>query len=274
MPNAFDDDDLMELPTSGAKTKSYKDGQTSQTLEFLCTGPGFADDVETLLFAGVDGVSAPIVTGTAPPLRIQGLTITPIEDNVWQASVSYESEVSPTTGWSFSGQTTGGSTKVTQGLAVTSYGTSPPNMQGAINVTANGVEGVDIVIPALEFSITKSQSAGTVSLAYVATLTNMTGTTNNASFNGFAAGELLFLGADFSQSSEGECSVTYKFVASPNQTGLTVGSISGIAKKGHEYMWVLYEAFEDATNKAVVRRPRAVYVHRVYRESNFASLQI
>lgn len=259
--------DVFEVPTSGSKQKNLRDGQTSQALEYMATGYTTADAVETAL-----DVVAPVVTGTAPPLRRSSVSLTPVDTEVWQATVNYESEVSATNSWSFSGQTTGATTKITQGLATTKYGASAIEYNGAIGVTPNGVEGVDVVIPALEFSITKSQSAGVVTLSYIATLVGMTGTTNNATFNGFAQGELLFLGADFSQSSEGETSVTYKFSASPNQTGLTVGSITGIAKKGHEYMWVDYEATE-ASGK-ISRTPRGVYVHRVYRESNFASLLI
>lgn len=270
-------DDLFETSSSGAKSKSYRDGTTSQTLDFIAVGPDTADEVEALLLAGVDGEQAPLVTGTNPPLLRTSLSIEPLASDTWHATVNYESVVSPENSWSFSGQTSGGSTKITQGLAFQSYapsGGTAPNFAGAINVTPNGVDGVDIVIPALEFSITKNQPNGVVTMGYVATLVNLTGTTNNAPFNGFAAGELLFMGADFAQSSGGECSVTYKFVASPNQTGLTVGTITGINKKGHEYMWVHYEASEDSSSLTLTRKPIAVYVHRVYRESNFASLSI
>lgn len=261
--------DLFETDTSGAKVKSYKDGMTTQNIELIATGVEYADTVESMI-----DLLIPTTTGTNPPLRRDSVSIEPITTDVWKATLGYSSDVSATNGFTFSGTTSGGSSKVTAGLAVTSYGTSPPNMNGAINVTANGVEGVDIIIPALEFQLSKRHSQGFISLAYVLSLMNATGTTNSTGFNGFAAGELLFLGADFSQASEGETEVTYKFVASPNQTGLSFGSITGVAKKGHEYLWVMYEAFEDTTNKAVVRKPRAVYVHRVYRESNFATLGI
>jgi hypothetical protein len=101
---------------------------------------------------------------------------------------------------------------------------------------------------------------------------SLTGKTNNASFATFAEGELLFLGADFSAASGGEVSITYKFVASPNRTGLTVGPITGIAKKGHEYLWVLYRP--NQSGNFLVKVPVAVYVHKVYESGDFTLLGI
>ena len=56
--------------------------------------------------------------------------------------------------------------------------------------------------------------------------------------------------------------------------GQALGDITGIAKKGREYLWVRYEDTEDDTAKALVKRPVAVYVERVYDEGNFADLGI
>jgi len=48
----------------------------------------------------------------------------------------------------------------------------------------------------------------------------------------------------------------------PDVTGLSVGNIVGIAKKGWEYLWVRYQDAEDAAAKALVKKPVAVYVER------------
>ena len=60
----------------------------------------------------------------------------------------------------------------------------------------------------------------------------------------------------------------------PNKTGLTVGDITDIDKKGWEYMWVRYADAEDATAKAIVKKPVAVYVEKVYEEGDFSGLGI
>ena len=51
-------------------------------------------------------------------------------------------------------------------------------------------------------------------------------------------------------------------LASPNQTGLSVGSISGISKKGWEYLWgagggawVRYADTKDTGSGAIIKRP-------------------
>ena len=59
-----------------------------------------------------------------------------------------------------------------------------------------------------------------------------------------------------------------------NYNGLTVGPITGISKKGWEYMWVRYADAEDAAAKAIVKKPVAVYIEKVYEEGSFAGLGI
>ena len=106
---------------------------------------------------------------------------------------------------------------------------------------------------------------------------------NNATFRGLAAGECLFLGAsgtlhgtEFTDgtSGGGDWEITYRFAASPNKTGITIGSISGIAKKGWEYLWVRYADVEDMNAMAMVKRPVAAYVEQVYESADFSSLDI
>jgi hypothetical protein len=53
-----------------------------------------------------------------------------------------------------------------------------------------------------------------------------------------------------------------------------VGSITGIEKKGHEYMWVRYEAESDTASKTLLKVPKYVYVNKVYREASFSGLGI
>jgi hypothetical protein len=77
---------------------------------------------------------------------------------------------------------------------------------------------------------------------------------------------------------DGPWSLAFKFIASPNAgsgatlPALSVGDITGIAKKGHEYMWVRYEA--DVSQKTLIKKPRHVYVNKVYRDGDFSKLGI
>jgi len=69
----------------------------------------------------------------------------------------------------------------------------------AIGVTDTGVEGVEIVVPVYNFSETHYLPDGQVTQGYKLTLFGLTGKVNNGSFRGFAAGEVLFLGASGSK---------------------------------------------------------------------------
>jgi hypothetical protein len=139
-------------------------------------------------------------------------------------------------------------------------------------VTTDSVEGADVTIPVYNFTETHMFFDAVVDQAYKLTLFNLTGRTNNAAFKGFAAGEVLFLGASGSKRGSNLWEITFRFAASPNVSGLTVGSITGIAKSGWDYLWVRYADAED--QKVLVKQPIAVYVERVYESGNFAGLGI
>ena len=54
----------------------------------------------------------------------------------------------------------------------------------------------------------------------------------------------------------------------------SVGPITGISKKGWEYLWVRYAEVEDESAQVLVKRPVAAYVEKVYDSANFAALGI
>ncbi len=110
--------------------------------------------------------------------------------------------------------------------------------------------------------------------AYKSTLFFLTACVNNDAFKGFAPGEVLFLGASGTQRGQEDWEITFKFAASPNATGLVIGEITGINKKGWEYLWVRYADAEDTTAKVLVKKPIAVYVEQVYPMAAFAGLGI
>ena len=181
----------------------------------------------------------------------------------------------------FSFDTGGGTQHITQSLATIGKYAPPdqtaPDFQGAIGVTKDGVQGVDITVPVYQWSETHYFTASQVTEAYKAKLSRLTGSANNATFKGFQAGEVLFLGARGSRPGDDPADlwqIAFSFAASKNATGLTVGPITGINKKGWEYLWVLYREAEDEDAKALVQRPIAAYVEQVLLLDTFADLQI
>lgn len=139
---------------------------------------------------------------------------------------------------------------------------------GAIGVTGDGdVEGVDIVVPALKLTYQFKHPQAQITEAQVRVMAGWTGATNADVFRGFQPGELLFLGASGSDGSNSEAEVSYQYVASSNTSNLTVGAISGIAKKGHDAFWIEFE--DEVDEGSPVRQPKRVHIERVYDAINF-----
>ena len=229
-------------------------------------------------------LAAKTALAAASPVLYHGLVrqsmhLERIAENIWEGSVRYGKFEPPETGdSSYQFDTGGGTQHITQSLqTVARYappGKTAPDFQGAIGVTHDNVEGVDITVPVYNFSELHYIASSLVTGAYKATLFYLTGRVNNAPFRGFAAGEVLFLGASGSKRGQEDWEISFKFAASPNMTGLTIGDITGIAKKGWEYLWVRYADAEDAAAKALVKRPAAVYVEKVYLDGDFSLLGI
>jgi len=181
---------------------------------------------------------------------------------------------------SFSFDTGGGTQHITQSLDTARYVASGTagNHKGAIGVAGENVEGVDIVVPVYNFSETHYLANATVDDAYKLVVFGLTGKVNVAAFKGFAAGEVLFLGASGSQRGTEDWEITFQFAASPNATGLTIGDITnppdGISKKGWEYMWVEYKDVIDETAERKVKQPVQVNIEQVYESGDFSGLEI
>ena len=172
-------------------------------------------------------------------------------------------------GSSFSFETGGGTRHLTISKGTSKYPSTAPDFGGAIGVDSDGtVHGVDITMPALTFTINKVFSS--FSTSDIANLASYTGKVNSASFQGFAEGEVLFLGASGGKRSDGKWEIAYKFSVSPNESAFSVGNISVGAKRGWDYAWVRYQ--DEVSGDAVVRKPAAVYVETVYETANFGNL--
>jgi hypothetical protein len=170
--------------------------------------------------------------------------------------------------------TTGASTHINQSLATRGVYAAPgkvaPNYRGAIGVSDSGVAGVDITVPALEFSVRKKFEF--VSTDYLLAMVAMTGRVNSQPWSIFAPGEALFLGGEGGEDEQNWVDVTYHFAARPNQAALQVGNIGGVSKRGWDYLWVKHS--EEVVGDRVLQVPEAAYVEQVYPESNFNALGI
>ena len=240
-------------------------------------------------------------------LRAESYAVEYQGDDAWKVTINYEkigaddaTQTAPLKR-ARSFDTSGGTQHITNALQVKNstgtvtdsgervYGPSGlddgATMKGAINVDDNGVNGVDIVVPSFQFQESYDVPLSVLTDAYIRKLGELTGTVNDASFRGFKAGEVLFIGASGShewddQRGNGPGTITFKFVASPSAGDgktllpLKVGDINNIAKGGHEYLWVRYATVADTSKNQVTRQPIAVYVNRVYKDGDFSQLKI
>lgn len=194
----------------------------------------------------------------------QDVSVEPLGFELWKVTVPYAQKTRETGEYTLTFDTSGGTVHISASKAtIGKYpsGTAPDFKQ-LIGVNADQVEGADIVIPALKITASFRHPAAFMTLAQIKYLATITGFVNSATFLTFAAGEVLFLGAAGSEGTTVETEVTYQFAMSANATGMTIGDVANVAKKGHEAIWIKYKDAVDST--LPVKQPEFVYVERVY----------
>ncbi len=253
----------------------------SRSVTMHYTLVGTADDVlmrtelETILPSTYDGLNRDEIR--MEPIVVDEMAGTGTYDVTVRYVPVTRGSIKITGDSSFTFDTGGGSQHITQSrstISKTAASGTAPDFDGAINVSKDSVNGVDITVPVYHFAETHYIDDDDVTQAYKITLFNLTGKMNNAAFRGFAAGEVLFLGASGSARGSGDWEITFKFAASPNRTNIQVGDITVPSKLGWDYLWVRYKDALDTTAKAVVQRPVAAYVERVYDFGDFSGLNI
>lgn len=246
---------------------------------------GTADEAEAL---AILDTTAPLLVDTLARQSIEveeeHVDETDADACIWTGTAQYglpgaASQTPPSTGDSvFSFDTSGGTQHITVSReTVGAYGTnaSVSDYGKAIGWEKGSIQGTDITVPIYTWAETHYLANSIVTSGYRGALFTLTGRTNNASFKGMAAGECLFMGASGTKRSSGEdWEINFRFASSPNRSGITIGSIANIEKKGWEYMWVFYKEKKHGTLKEFVPVPQRVYVERVYEDGDFSILGI
>lgn len=273
---------VYELQKSRKQTVAPRDG-SSFTRSYIA----LRDESDTAIYTAVNTASSATYGG----LRKQRIILDPQGGGVWFADVEYginqgadvaPGDPAPTTpggddplGAEVSFDTTGGTVHITQSKEtihkVKAGGGDAPDYKKAIGVSKDGVAGVDVDAPRLEFQITRNFSY--VTLNYIDKLKRMTGKTNDDTFLGRNAGELLFRGATGVSGSDGKVRITFKFAAGDNETFITISDDIELPSKGaFEHVWCAYGP--SVSEGALVSRPTAAYVERVHDSADFTQLGI
>lgn len=177
--------------------------------------------------------------------------------------------------------TTGGTTKLMRAFGEVSYGHPDPPFNGiapesflAIGLTDDGIEGVDVPAPSFKWTETWQIAREDLTWSYQRFVARMTNKVNDAPFRGFGLSEVRFLGATSQPNGDDLYSCTFHFEASMTVEDITVGEITGIYKRGWDYLWTRYETTVDETTKKMTRKPIGVYVSEVSEQADFSELGI
>jgi hypothetical protein len=204
----------------------------------------------------------------------------------WTASVPYAvAQWGFQTGTdSFTFDTSGGTFHTTHSReVVASYPEDTAPDIGTTNggpIGQNG-EGIDVFVPKDEWEETHIFSWGDIDSLH-ATIKHLTARTNDASWRGHDAGEVIFLGARGGRLPDNTAAITFRFADGENVTGassetpLMVGDLGPIEIRAWEYLDVHYEDVELGTgaDKILAKQPKYAYIHRVYLEGDFTDLGI
>ena len=245
--------------------KATRGTQTSDTVSYVASNGGIVDppaaaDVLLQHFETNHPESIPFLRIDAEHINEKFALVTANQNETKLDPVSFN--------------TTGATTHINQSLLTRGIFAAPgktaPNYRGAIGVSDSGVAGVDITVPAFEFSVRKKFEW--VSTSYLLAVVAMTGRTNSGSWSIFGPGEALFLGGEGGEDDNNWVDITYHFAARPNQPNLQLGNIGTVNKRGWDYLWVKHD--EEVVGDRVLQTPAAAYVEQVYPEGNFYALGI
>lgn len=251
---------------------SRKTTTNPPTYQAIYSAAGSADGAYVKAYA--IAATPSIVATLDGMLYRQDIAIDPVGWELWKVTVPYASQTRESGSYRITFDTTGGTIHISASKAtVAKYpsGTAPDYKQ-LIAVNKDDVGGADVIIPALKMSVHFTHPAAIITVSRIKYLASITGMVNSATFFGFPAGEVLFLGASGSEGTDAETEVTYQFAMSSNATGLVIGAVTGIAKKGHELAWIAYKDALDTPGSTAlpVKQPEFVYVERVYETTDLA----
>lgn len=173
--------------------------------------------------------------------------------------------------------TTGAAQHITQAISQISYGpVAYPEISAsrAIGVSQDDVAGVDIIVPAMRFTVKKKWNFGEFNGNSASVIHQKTGKVNSDFVAigdvTFQPGELLFEGGSGGLVDD-HFEVNYNYAAIPNRQNFAVSAnINVPSKKGHEYLWVLYR--RDEQDNKFVQTPEAAFVCKVYEEEPLAGV--
>ena len=153
---------------------------------------------------------------------------------------------------------------------------SAPNVNNAIGVSRDRVDGCDVIAPDFRWSV--SVKGVPVTMDYIKTLVAWAGKLNDAPYYNREADEWVLLGAEGASRPGDGWTLTYSFSERRNRADVQISpDISFSTVNGHDFIWVRFDeevkAGADA-KKTALQVPAAGYCERVYDTADFGRLEI
>lgn len=99
------------------------------------------------------------------------------------------------------------------------------------------IAGVDVPTAELRETHTKVMRTSRLTNSYIRQVAGLVGKVNSRTFNGWSAGEVMFLGMSYSRAKSAKhVTATFHFSIQPNETNATLCGHSLGSKKGYEYV--------------------------------------
>jgi hypothetical protein len=173
--------------------------------------------------------------------------------------------------------TTGGTKTMTKSLQVKASAArtgSPyaiPDLKGAIGYTKSGVNGVEVKTKGFGFNLTVYFSPSIWNSGLLNTFYELGTCYNNATFMGFAAGEVLYVDSSATGSFYQRVPVTHNFIANPNVVSIADEGFPALTANGHDVVdYLFYD--EVGADDQLIQVPEFRFVHRVYDPANLDPL--
>lgn len=229
------------------------------------------------------------------------ITVRPLSDNEFEATVDYGTSKTPLSDTSGNEavdartefEITTRSVKMTEAIqTIQTYdfdGSTPgPVFRGLIGVTSDGVEGVETDTAVATFSHTVTKPRSFVTRSFLRALAKLIDKypVNDASYAGYAAGELRIIRALIKFTDDGNVDITYSWAVQAattaddpiyigrNDAGGEIFKITD--KEGWDYLWVYYKVEKKivASKSILVRTPEYVVIDRIYGRGDYSILGV
>ena len=246
------------------ESRSWAAAKNEGILEYNLIGTAgeFPDEVSAINY--VYAVQSVFYSGA----WLQDIAVKPQGPSFWYVTCPYGPLPKQPGSIEVSFRTTGGTVHVVSSKSmVAKYGTGAPD---TVIIGQDGA-GAEITVPVQLRSYTFNFAKGIVTEAAMDYWEDLTGIVNSAAWHNRPAGEVLFLGAEGKTtiSADSSSSVTFNTAMSRNKTGITIGSITSIAKQGQDLIDIHTKTVVVAGQD--VQQEKFIYVQRVYDRLPFAT---